>query len=76
VGAVASHRSAAALWDLDGFHRRTTYELTVPATRRLVRDDAVVHHSRDLHLVEPVLREQIPVTPLGRTLLDLAAVAG
>lgn len=75
AGAMASHRSAAGLWDLDGFPRRTKHELVVPSTRRLVRRDVIVHHSSDLHLVKAVLRDAVPVTPIGRTLLDLAAVA-
>lgn len=73
-GAMASHRSAAALWNLDGFPRRSRHELVVPNTRRIVRRDVTVHHSGDLHLVRPALRDHIPVTPLVRTLLDLAAV--
>lgn len=73
-GAMASHRSAAALWNLDGFRRVSKPELTVPRDRRIRRTSAVVHHSTDLHLVKPVWRDRIPTTPIGRTLIDLGAL--
>lgn len=71
--ALASHRSAAALWELDGStkgrkeivgarHRRARYEL------------AKCHESTDLHLADPTERDRIPCTGLERTLLDLGAV--
>lgn len=62
-GAMASHRCAAALWNLDGFRRPWTPELVVPRTRRLERADAIVHQSTDLALVKPVKKRRIPTTP-------------
>lgn len=72
-GAVASHRTAAALWELDGC-RPGGPEITVPRRRCVERPGVRVHRSTDLHLVSPVLRGGIPTTPVGRTLLDLGAV--
>lgn len=70
-GAVLSHRSAAALWDL----------ATVPASRievsvaRRVRGPArvVLHLSRALE-ADSASQAGIPVTTPNRTLVDLAAV--
>jgi very-short-patch-repair endonuclease len=69
-GAVLSHRSAAALWDI----RPTTatrIDVTVAHTSG-VRTTAtiVVHRSR--RAVEAVTCDRVPVTTPGRTLLDLA----
>jgi very-short-patch-repair endonuclease/predicted transcriptional regulator of viral defense system len=72
-GAVASHRTAAALWDLDGC-RPGAPELTIPQGRRYRRAGVRTHVSTDLHLVTPAVRDGIPTTPVGRTLLDLGAV--
>ena len=73
-GAVASHRSAAALLRLPGFGR-DLLEVITPRDRRHRRPrDAVVHRSRTLppHHVKVV--EGIPTTSIARTLVDLAAV--
>lgn len=74
--AVASHRSAAALWGLRGFDR-AQLEISVPRARNpRSRGGLIVHRSSDLALVmPPVLLEEIPTTPVERTLLDLCAVA-
>lgn len=72
-GAVASHRSAGALWGLEGC-RPGIPELTVPNGRRYRRAGVRTHESTDLHLVAPVRRQGIPTTPVTRTLLDLGAV--
>jgi very-short-patch-repair endonuclease len=73
-GAVASHRSAAVLWGLDGC-RAGAPEVTVPRGRRYRRPGVHTHESTDLGLVTPVPRLGIPATPVARTLLDLGAVA-
>jgi very-short-patch-repair endonuclease len=72
-GAVASHRTAGALWLLDGC-RPGVPEVTIPRGVRFRPVSARVHQSTDLHLVTPVHRRGIPTTPVGRTLLDLGAV--
>lgn len=72
-GAVASHRSAAVLWELDGC-RPGQPELTVPVGRWYRRRGIRVHRSTDLDRIRPVRRFGIPTTPIDRTLLDLGAV--
>jgi very-short-patch-repair endonuclease len=73
-GAVASHRTAAALWRLDGV-RRGMPELTIDVGRRYHGPPGVrIHRSTDLHLTSPVRNEGIPTTPVDRTLVDLGAV--
>lgn len=70
-GAAASHRSAAALWGIEGYSARTP-ELTVPRGQRFRRRGAIVHESTDLDRTDIVIRDGIPTTDLPRTLLDLA----
>jgi hypothetical protein len=68
-GAVLSHRSAAALWDIgrDG----EVPSITVPGTKRRPRAGLEVHAGR-LRGDETVRFDGIRVTSVGRTLLDLA----
>lgn len=69
--AVASHRSAAVLWGLDGWGPDMC-EVSVPSKAR--RPGIVVHRLAKLGPYVAV-REGIPVTDPTCTLLDLAAVA-
>jgi hypothetical protein len=71
--AVASHRSAAALWDLAG-GRRPIQEITCPRWRRARHEGLVVHESKAFEPVDAMVIEGIPVTTPERTLLDLGAV--
>jgi hypothetical protein len=71
--AVASHRSAAALWNLAG-GRRSMQEITCPRWRRARHDGLVVHESKAFDPVDATVIEGIPVTTPERTLLDLGAV--
>lgn len=72
--ALASHRSAAYLWDLDG-SRAGIVDITVPRHQRPRRRVGVrVHESTDLALAAPTSRARLPVTGLVRTLIDLAGV--
>jgi predicted transcriptional regulator of viral defense system len=71
--AVASHRSAAALWDFAG-GRPSIQEITCPRWRRARHDGLVVHESNAFDPVDAMLIEGIPVTTPERTLLDLGAV--
>lgn len=71
-GAVASHRSAAWLWSLVEV-APDVHEISVERGRRPRTPDLVVHESRDLATVIRGYRRNIPVTDLGRTLLDCAA---
>ena len=73
-GAVASHRTAAALWRLPGFR------FTPPDVSRLHGGDhepatlANLHHPRLLSPHHCTVVEGIPVTTPARTLFDLAGV--
>ena len=72
-GAVVSHRSAAALWELDGFDPGAV-EISVarPLCHRL--HGVVVHRSTDIDRSMPTTRHRILVTTPMRTLVDLGAV--
>ena len=69
--AVASHRSAGALWALRGVEARGA-EITVAGGRHRRMTGVVVHRTDQ---IESVHRARVPVTTPARTLLDLGAVA-
>jgi very-short-patch-repair endonuclease len=71
VGAVVSHRAAAALWRLVGFDPGII-ELTVPRVRR--RAEAGIIHRHELSRADVTSVDGIPVTTPARTLIDLAGV--
>ena len=71
TNAVASHRTAGALWDLDGVAGRTI-EMTVPYGHRAVPEAAIVHRTR--RPLPTCSISRIPVTTIERTLLDLASI--
>jgi predicted transcriptional regulator of viral defense system len=72
--AVVSHRSAAALYGLDGFDPFRTVHLTIPAHRQpRRRTDVRVHRSADYDLIRGTIRQRVPVTDPARLLLDLYA---
>ena len=71
--AVLSHRSAAALWGLLR-DARATIDVTVCVARRAGSGDIAVHSTRRLHQDDRERRDNIPVTSIARTLLDIAAV--
>src|SRR3954463_12665827 len=68
-GAVLSHRSAAALWQILPPHGRTH----VTPSRRLQDRDRITFHSQSLQFDEVTEHDGIPTTTVARTLLDLAA---
>ena len=70
--AAASHRSAAALWQLAG-GRRSIAEITCPRWRRAQHDSLVVHETKALAGIDITEIDGIPVTSPERTLLDLGA---
>lgn len=70
----ASHRTAAALWALDGFERRSVEVITIRGRRRK-RRGWKVHESRTLRGVDLAVVDGIPCTSVVRTVLDLPAVA-
>jgi very-short-patch-repair endonuclease len=69
-GALLSHRSAAWLWDLAPVPDR--HHVTVPRGRRPRAGTFVVHESSDLPLAIPGTVHGLPVTGVGRTILDCA----
>ena len=71
ASALASHRCAAALWQLDGVKERPV-EISLKAGRRI--RGAIVHRRRASDDPSVVVFEGIPATGVERTLLDLAAV--
>jgi very-short-patch-repair endonuclease len=73
VRAVASHRSAAALWDLPG-QREEIAEIMCPRWRRARHDGLVLHETKLLGSADTTEVDGIPVTMVERTLVDLGAV--
>lgn len=70
-GAVASHTTAAALYDLSCCPFKGV-EITVPRGRSPRSKLAVVHTSTQLHSADVASIASIPVTRPARTLVDLA----
>lgn len=66
---VASHWTAAWLWDLLA-RRPGTLHVSCPNSRRAKRP--FVTHTADLAAVDRTVRDGIPVTSLPRTILDIA----
>jgi hypothetical protein len=73
-GAVASHRSAAWLWDLID-RPPSVPEITVPARRNPMLNHVTVHRSSDLDPTRTRFHRDIPTTDPLRTLIDFAAIA-
>jgi hypothetical protein len=72
--AVASHRSAARLWNLGGIPA-LRLEVTVPLGRTLRLRGVRAHRSTLLGPEWATVHRGIPVTTPARTLIDLSAVA-
>jgi very-short-patch-repair endonuclease len=75
-GAVISHRTAATLHKLEGIRpvrRIDPIELTVPEERQRHAPGLVVHRSRALARSDRTTIDEIPVTSLPRTLIDLSS---
>lgn len=72
-GAVASHRSAAALHPIEGYRLDRVEVVVPPGTGRGIRG-ARRYQSTQMGLAKPVERDGIPCTGVARTVLDLAAV--
>jgi predicted transcriptional regulator of viral defense system len=73
--AVASHRSAAALWAISG-GRTDRLELTCPRWRRARHDGLVVHESTRLDATDTTIVDGIRCTTVERTIFDLCACVG
>jgi len=71
--AVASHRSAAALWGLPSFGR-SSIEVTALRHRRRYSSDVIWHESSLLGDRDTTEIDGIPTTDITRTIIDLAGV--
>jgi len=74
-GGIASHRCAAALWQLDGFSQ-PPIELTIPETSWRGLPDLRIHRSTQWDTRDATDKRGIPVTGINRTILDCAGVIG
>lgn len=74
-GAMVSHRSAAWLWGLVE-HAPKLLDVSVPRGRRPRTPGICLHQSSDLDLVIAGTVREVPVTDIGRTILDCAGVPG
>jgi len=70
-GAVLSHESAAALWEIRPFRRRPT-DVSVPAPSLPRRPGIAVHRRKTLAADDVCTRDNIAVTSPLLTLVDLA----
>jgi very-short-patch-repair endonuclease/predicted transcriptional regulator of viral defense system len=70
-GAVLSHTSAAALWELRSSDAEVVH-VTVPTAGGRRRRGLRIHRDPRLAPVEVTARHGIPVTTVSRTLLDIA----
>lgn len=68
--ALASHRSAAALWGLPG-GRKDYAEITAPRWRRTRTLGLVVHETKLLTAADADVVDAVPVTTVERTIFDL-----
>ena len=72
---VASHRSAARLWRLDLAETKRV-SVTVDTSGYRSLPGAILHHTRALRPVDRAVRDGLPCTSVGRTLVDLAGDLG
>ena len=73
-GAMASHRSAAHLWDIPRPDDDPVDIIVVSRTRGLALDGVIVHRPRDDKDLSPVLRRNIPTCNILRLGCDMGAV--
>jgi len=73
TGGIASHRSAAIVWQLDSISGGIV-DVTVGGPSASRRRGVVVHHSTQMDRADVIKVDGIPTTGAARTLLDLAAV--
>ncbi len=69
---VASHRSAARLWELEGI-RDSRPEIVIDRPTSPLAAGVRIHRSTQFDF-DPARRHGIPVTPVERTLIDLGGV--
>jgi very-short-patch-repair endonuclease len=74
-GAVLSHGSAAALWEI-GREKRGSIEVSVPTRGGRRRSDMVIHRRAALLANDVTRQNDIPVTAPVRTIVDIACRLG
>jgi len=73
--ARASHLAALRLLEVETYEGAPA-EISIPSKRNFRQDGVIVHQSRDLRYIPPVLVDGIPCTPPRRLAVDLGAVLG
>jgi Transcriptional regulator, AbiEi antitoxin len=73
--AIASHETAAWLWDLGGRTPPRLPTVTVPRQAHPRLTNVIVHRSRDLDPTRTLYHRNIPCTDPVRTLVDLASLS-
>jgi hypothetical protein len=71
----ASHLAAARLVGLETYEAAPP-EITIPSKRHFAQPGVIVHQSRDLAYIPPVVIDGIPCTPPRRLAVDLGSVLG
>jgi very-short-patch-repair endonuclease len=72
--AMSSHRTSAALWNIERPESDPIDVLFPSRMRHALPAGVAIHRPRDLHDLRPILRQQVPTTNPLRMLLDLGAV--
>ena len=76
-GALLSHTSALALWELRDEGARTARHISVPTqSGRRGQLGILLHRAATLTVADATRRRGIPVTTLARTLIDVAPILG
>ena len=70
-GAVLSHSSAAALWEI-GEEWERGIEVSIPRTAHLRRSELVLHRRKRLYAPDRAVHHRVPVTSPAMTIVDLA----
>ena len=75
-GTVASHVTAARLWDLDRVPPADRIHVTSDPRRRIRLDGVTAHRSTRLSAADVATRRRIPVTAPARTIIEVSALMG
>jgi hypothetical protein len=75
-GTVASHATAARLWDLERTPPADRIHVTSGPQRRIRLDGVVAHRSIRLTAADITTRHRIPVTAPARTIIEVSGLMG
>ena len=73
-GAMASHRTAAALWGVERPAADPVDVIVVSRSRMPRLPGVLIHRPRDLLDLRPIMRDKVPTCSPARMLVDLGAV--